>query len=488
MSSPVEEPSAAQPVSSVKAPHVDTTSEQEAVEAPPVAPYGHVYSVRYITWIWAERPSNPRGKLLKHGAIRVGYGVPLRSEERRPGQPGCRRGYFAVAPYGWVCDDQTTTRDPEHPVVRAVTETHSVPDDAIYPYEYAFSIGAPMYDRIPTEEQHRRVMMRYRERPLKLGDWARGFEDLVEEAPITENGPAPTFVTEGAQSPLGGGGLLRKSLPHGSMVSYGRAFHAAGRVWLVTPELALVPADRVRRYRPSAFRGVRLEGPSAPKLPLGWARLTPRPLHRLEEGGLVPTGEVAEPGAPLELDTEERRHAGHRYLRTRRGDWVRRDHFRVAKLVKAPASVGDGTWVYLSLLENTLVAYRGEEPVYATVHAPGRGGAHHGKGSVKNYTTPLGAFPVNWKERWGTMSPDPGAPTSFWISDVMWTQYFKQPYALHGAYWHERFGEKMSAGCPNLSPLDARWLFEFTEPPLPPGWQAIAPLPGTPATLVVLGS
>ena len=70
----------------------------------------------------------------------------------------------------------------------------------------------------------------------------------------------------------------------------------------------------------------------------------------------------------------------------------------------------------------------------------------------------------------------------------MWTQYFKQPYALHGAYWHERFGEKMSAGCPNLSPLDAEWLFGFTEPALPDGWQGVAPGPGGDGTLIILGA
>jgi len=65
--------------------------------------------------------------------------------------------------------------------------------------------------------------------------------------------------------------------------------------------------------------------------------------------------------------------------------------------------------------------------------------------------------------------------------------YFAQPYALHGAYWHEKFGTPMSAGCPNLAPADAVWLLDFTDPPLPDGWQAIGPARGQNGTMVVVG-
>jgi hypothetical protein len=41
-----------------------------------------------------------------------------------------------------------------------------------------------------------------------------------------------------------------------------------------------------------------------------------------------------------------------------------------------------------------------------------------------------------------------------------------------------------SHGCVNLSPLDARWLFDFTGPRLPPGWVAAYPTEGDPGTVV----
>jgi hypothetical protein len=61
------------------------------------------------------------------------------------------------------------------------------------------------------------------------------------------------------------------------------------------------------------------------------------------------------------------------------------------------------------------------------------------------------------------------------------------PYALHGAYWHDNWGNPQSGGCINLSPIDAKWLFDFTEPKLPPGWHGVRWIPSEgPATIVVL--
>ena len=54
-----------------------------------------------------------------------------------------------------------------------------------------------------------------------------------------------------------------------------------------------------------------------------------------------------------------------------------------------------------------------------------------------------------------------------------WTVYFKRPYAIHASYWHEDFGERKSGGCVNLSPLDAKRVFDWIEPDLPAGWDTV---------------
>jgi hypothetical protein len=61
------------------------------------------------------------------------------------------------------------------------------------------------------------------------------------------------------------------------------------------------------------------------------------------------------------------------------------------------------------------------------------------------------------------------------LQEVPYVQFFDGAVALHGTYWHRDFGRVRSHGCVNLAPLDARWLFDFTEPRLPRGWAAAYP-------------
>ncbi|EFK95834.1 ErfK/YbiS/YcfS/YnhG family protein, partial [sediment metagenome] len=83
---------------------------------------------------------------------------------------------------------------------------------------------------------------------------------------------------------------------------------------------------------------------------------------------------------------------------------------------------------------------------------------------------------------------DAGAPLEevnlYSLRDVPWTQFFFESFALHGVYWHDRFGNRRSHGCVNLSPADARWFYEWTEPRVPDGWWAIHPVEKTEGTLV----
>ena len=36
--------------------------------------------------------------------------------------------------------------------------------------------------------------------------------------------------------------------------------------------------------------------------------------------------------------------------------------------------------------------------------------------------------------------------------------------AIHGAFWHNDFGERRSHGCVNVTPEDAKWIFRWTTP------------------------
>jgi lipoprotein-anchoring transpeptidase ErfK/SrfK len=279
--------------------------------------------------------------------------------------------------------------------------------------------------------------------------------------------------------------VLRRMIPHGSMLAYTRVFEHQGRSYVLSTDGSIVPADRVRPYRESAYRGVELGG--SLKLPIAFVRQKPRPrwLRSADGSFAAAPGRwpaksalaIAPGGAVIE-------HARRRYLQTLERDAQGRAVYILeddATVVVARDGAAFGArkgekWIIVSITRGTLVAYDGERPVYATLISPGAGGVPvPGRDPVKWSTTPLGVFRVTFKHRAATMSPEAvEAKRSFWIADVPWTQYFQAPFALHTAYWHEDFGEPMSAGCVNLSPHDGRWLFEFTDPELPDGWNGVA--------------
>ena len=71
------------------------------------------------------------------------------------------------------------------------------------------------------------------------------------------------------------------------------------------------------------------------------------------------------------------------------------------------------------------------------------------------------------------------------LPNVQWVQYFYQDYALHGAYWHNKFGTPTSHGCVNLTNTDAKWLFDWASPTVPyRGWHFMDST--NPGTLVIV--
>jgi hypothetical protein len=263
------------------------------------------------------------------------------------------------------------------------------------------------------------------------------------------------------------------------MISFGSSFQAQGRTWLVTPELSLVPADRVRVYRQSSFHGIKLDGSLS--LPIAWIKKQPRPKYRREvDGRMVATGGMWNVRTAVGL-TGNRFDQGDRvWLETvESGTFIdEQDAAVVEKSPRRPHSVeADEKWIQISISKGTLVAYVGDQPVFTTLVSPGRGGLPRSERAsarelAARHTTPLGAYRIQYKDRYAIMSPDPEQKRYF-LSDVPYIQYFRGPYALHAAFWHEDFGEPHSGGCVNLSPQDAEHLFAWTDPPLPDDWQAV---------------
>jgi lipoprotein-anchoring transpeptidase ErfK/SrfK len=153
--------------------------------------------------------------------------------------------------------------------------------------------------------------------------------------------------------------------------------------------------------------------------------------------------------------------------------------------VARPAEVGPRErWVDVDLTAQRLSAMEGDTVVRAMKISTGVGE----EGAA--YSTPRGSFHVYAKLRHATMaspSPElsaPADPHPYRFEGVPDVQYFYKEIALHGAYWHRRFGERVSHGCVNLAPADAAWLFAYTAPALEDGERERAALPGKPGTLV----
>ncbi len=149
------------------------------------------------------------------------------------------------------------------------------------------------------------------------------------------------------------------------------------------------------------------------------------------------------------------------------------------QVTKTPQGIAeDEKWIEVKIVPGTLTAYVGKEPVLATLFSPGKGGPPApGKNSIEDArhyaTTSIGFYPLEWKEHVATMSNEKGVPKVLWFTDVPNQQYLKAPLAMHVAYWHEDFGMRKSAECVNVSPRDGEFLFGWTLPQLPDGWNAV---------------
>ena len=86
-------------------------------------------------------------------------------------------------------------------------------------------------------------------------------------------------------------------------------------------------------------------------------------------------------------------------------------------------------------------------------------------GEINNkLATPVGNLLTHWKifslnMTAGTFQSGYSTPAVPWS-----TMISGEGIAIHGAFWHNAFGEKRSHGCINVSPEDAKWIFRWTTP------------------------
>ncbi|PWH15909.1 MAG: hypothetical protein DDG60_04805 [Anaerolineae bacterium] len=79
------------------------------------------------------------------------------------------------------------------------------------------------------------------------------------------------------------------------------------------------------------------------------------------------------------------------------------------------------------------------------------------------YATPTGTLLTHWKIISKNMTAG-NESSGYSTPAVPWCTYIQGGVAIHGAHWHNAFGEPRSHGCVNVKPEDAKWIFRWTTP------------------------
>lgn len=454
---------------------------------------------------WPDRKGDRESRSIRLGYLRYGEKTPVIPEAHR--KANCPEGWYELLAGGFVCG-RFATLDLDHPRIKSAKS----PDlDGPLPYTYGINLwnGTPLYRSIPSRDQ-RKIYEPWLVRPKKAktdpGDAATavaiasdasgadgGSSDDADvpwwEKESPDGGP-PQITLEDLQET----GPVARRMVKGFYLSLDREIDAAGARWWKTIAGLSAPADRILLAKaPTEYHGVWLgqdDGTYATKnvparridkLPVGFvlnyfakrwtldddrkhASVTPGPLDRFDAVGL--TGDKA-------------RVNGYEFWETDEGWWLRAVDATKTEPASVPEKIGEHEkWIDVNLKRQTLVAFEGDSPVFATLVSSGR----------NEHETPPGSFRIREKHISATMDgdADTAADGPYSIEDVPYIEYFNAGYALHGAFWHSSFGSVKSHGCVNLSPRDAKALFGWTEPQLPAGWHAVVATKERPGTRVIV--
>ncbi|HRE26227.1 MAG TPA: L,D-transpeptidase [Anaerolineales bacterium] len=274
--------------------------------------------------------------------------------------------------------------------------------------------------------------------PANVLPWTYG-RVVTAEAPVFET-PEAALANTPARSL--GTGFIFVNLVEGLQAGDLSLFQIRSGEYIRAVDVAPIEATR--------FQGVSIT--ALPERPFGWVVRAVRPsplpgvaadtsVRRIGRGNLIQIY-----GTVL-VD-------GWNWYQVGPGQWIEQRNVSVVNLNPVPAGVS-GRWIQVDLYEQTLVAYEGATPVYATLVSSG----------LDKWRTEPGLFQVYARLKADRMSGAyaPDRSDYYALEMVPWVMYFDGDRALHGEYWHDGLGFKRSHGCVNLSPADSRWLFDWSD-------------------------
>lgn len=224
----------------------------------------------------------------------------------------------------------------------------------------------------------------------------------------------------------------------------------AGEIWYMINYGEYVRADDLDLVEISEFTGFEVR--AQPERPFGWILVE-------YQYSSAPNTEP-EPGTPklprytfFEVYDAVESDDGWIWYNIGNDRWMRQTYVSLVDVSPRPEEVGPNEyWAEVDLYEQSFAAYVGDRMVYAALVSSG----------LNRWPTFEGLFQVWSRHRETKMSGAEGRVDYYFIEDVPHTMYFDYDIALHGAYWHDRFGYKHSHGCVNMPPRAAEWIYDWS--------------------------
>lgn len=237
----------------------------------------------------------------------------------------------------------------------------------------------------------------------------------------------------------------------------------------VLPDGRFIPLDRIEPAQGTTWHGadVRKIG-----LPMAFTlRAGVRPWE-LQKGRAKTLDDEFDARTAIPISGRFRTLRGQRYYFARDGHWIRaRDIYLLPKRHKYPEwATGEQKWVDISLANQTLVAWQGRIPVYATLLSSGQDRLGDAKTGP---ATPRGVFKIKAKHITAPIDRREVGQRHT-VLEAPWTMDLEgDSIAITGAYWIRNFGDAQGFHNIALSPIDARWLYHWSGLRVPDGWHSV---------------
>jgi lipoprotein-anchoring transpeptidase ErfK/SrfK len=132
-------------------------------------------------------------------------------------------------------------------------------------------------------------------------------------------------------------------------------------------------------------------------------------------------------------------------------------------------------WIDVDLTKKMLTLFLYDKPIFSTYISIGR----------EENPTATGTYAVWYKLTKARMKGGPPLHSyKYDLTDVPYVMYYNGSYAIHGTYWHDKFGSRQSAGCTNMTQGDAKFIFSKTNPQIPDSQISIFSSETNPGTVV----